>query len=268
LSNVCKSFTNTATATGTPPSGPNVTDSASATVTVENPSIGITKLPASQTVSSGGTATWTIVVTNTGNVPLTNVSVADSIAPNCVKTFTGTLAPGASEASYSCSLANVTQSFTNTATATGTPPVGPKVTASAQASVTVQSVCPQNGKALKAGGNNGGGGNQCCPQQNTTIKSGGNGGGGGGGGQCCPQQNTTIKSGGNDGGGGGQCCPQDTNLKAGGNNGGGGGQCCPQGATLKAGGNNGGVGNDCCQTTSKKATGKAAARATRRSRSR
>ena len=41
------------------------------------PSIAITKDPPTQTIQSGGTATWTIVVTNTGDVPLTNVNVTD-----------------------------------------------------------------------------------------------------------------------------------------------------------------------------------------------
>ena len=107
-------------------------------VTITNPSIAITKLPATQTIASGGTATWTIVVTNTGDVTLTNVTVADPLAPNCVSSTIGTLAPAASSTAYTCTLSGVTAGFTNIATATGTPPTGPNVTASASAAVIVQ----------------------------------------------------------------------------------------------------------------------------------
>ena len=107
-------------------------------VVITNPSIAITKLPATQTIASGGTATWTIVVTNTGDVTLTNVTVADPLAPNCVSSTIGTLAPAASSTAYTCTLSGVTAGFTNIATATGTPPTGPNVTASASAVVIVQ----------------------------------------------------------------------------------------------------------------------------------
>jgi hypothetical protein len=103
----------------------------------QNPSIAITKLPHSQTIESGGTATWTIVVTNTGNVPLTNVNVTDPNAGDCVKAFIGTLAVGASETAYTCTLTGITADMTNTATAHGTPPVGGEVTANDSADVHV-----------------------------------------------------------------------------------------------------------------------------------
>ena len=72
--------------------------------------------------------TFTITVTNTGDVTLTNVAVVDVLAPGCARTSAqlganATLAAGASF-SYECTLANVTADFTNSATATGTPPVG------------------------------------------------------------------------------------------------------------------------------------------------
>jgi hypothetical protein len=105
------------------------------------PAIGITKNPKEQTVQSGGTATWTIVVTNTGQVTLTNVRVTDPEAPDCNRTSAqipalASMAPGASQ-TYTCSRPNVTASFTNVATDTGTPPSGPDVSASDSAHVTV-----------------------------------------------------------------------------------------------------------------------------------
>ena len=89
-----------------------------------NPAISITKTPKGQTISSGSTATFTIVVTNTGDVTLTNVNVTDQLSPDCAKTSANisalaSMAPGAS-VTYNCSLGNVTAGFTNVATATGT----------------------------------------------------------------------------------------------------------------------------------------------------
>jgi uncharacterized repeat protein (TIGR01451 family) len=149
---VTAGFTNTATVTGTPPVGPDVSSSASAVVTIEGPGITITKLPATQTILSGGTATWTIGVMNSGTATLSNVSVSDPVAPNCAATFAGTLGPGAGETGYSCSLTGRTATFTNTATATGTPPSGPDVTATATATVTVNPYTPSVATAVNPSG--------------------------------------------------------------------------------------------------------------------
>jgi uncharacterized repeat protein (TIGR01451 family) len=102
---------------------------------VDHPAIAITKTPATQTVDSGETANFTITVTNTGTVTLTNVTVTDPLSTGCNKSI-GTLTPGQST-SYGCSQSGVTAAFTNVATVTGHPPVGPDVTASASADVTV-----------------------------------------------------------------------------------------------------------------------------------
>ncbi len=151
LDNVTQDFTNTAIAYGTY-GETTVHNSAMADVTVTAapaPAISVTKLPATQSVVSGGTATWSITVTNTGNVALTNVNVADVVAPDCVQTFAGTLAPGASETAYTCSLANVTAGFTNTATATGYYGDGQSVTDEASADVVVTSpACTNCGPVL------------------------------------------------------------------------------------------------------------------------
>ncbi|MGA9396752.1 MAG: sortase, partial [Anaerolineaceae bacterium] len=77
-----------------------------------------------------GTANFTIVVTNTGDVALSNVTVTDALAADCVRTGAGnlgTLAPSAST-SYTCSVTNVLADFVNEAIVTGTPPVGADVT--------------------------------------------------------------------------------------------------------------------------------------------
>jgi uncharacterized repeat protein (TIGR01451 family) len=142
LDAVKAAFTNSATATGKPPVGGDVTATDTADVTVINPAISIAKDPNSQTIASGGTANFTITVTNTGDVQLDHVHVTDAQAPGCASGDLGTLYPSNSEntpksATYACSLSGVTSSFTNHATATGTPSVGPDVTATDTADVTV-----------------------------------------------------------------------------------------------------------------------------------
>ncbi|MER7847843.1 LPXTG cell wall anchor domain-containing protein [Kitasatospora sp. NPDC096077] len=136
------SVTNTATATGTPPSGPPVTSPpSSATVTATaNPALTIVKSASPTTVSAAGqTVDYSFLVTNTGNVTLTNVTVNETAfsgtgTPPAVSCPAGaaSLAPGASvtcTASYTVTQADINAgSITNTATATGTPPSGPPVT--------------------------------------------------------------------------------------------------------------------------------------------
>jgi uncharacterized repeat protein (TIGR01451 family) len=133
--NVTADFTNVAVVTGTPPVGPVVTDTDIADVTVITPSITLEKLPDSQTVGSGDTVTFTVIVTNTGSVTLTNVTVGDVLVPNCTATI-GVLTPTVGT-SYECTRTNVTADFTNVAVVTGTPPVGPVVTDTDTADVTV-----------------------------------------------------------------------------------------------------------------------------------
>ncbi len=135
------SFTNIAVATGTPEVGDNVSAEDSAHVTVINPAISISKTPHTQTVAFAGTVTFTIGVKNTGDSTLTNVRVTDAQAPGCARTSAeipqlASMAPG-DELSYSCTVANVTANFTNVAVATGTPEVGPDVSANDSAAVTV-----------------------------------------------------------------------------------------------------------------------------------
>jgi uncharacterized repeat protein (TIGR01451 family) len=108
---------------------------------VLKPHISVSKSPDAQTILVGQTANFTITVTNDGNATLTNVVVTDALAPGCARTSAdipglALMAPGAT-ITYTCSLANVTTSFTNIAIATGTPPVGPPVSAQDTAAVTV-----------------------------------------------------------------------------------------------------------------------------------
>jgi uncharacterized repeat protein (TIGR01451 family) len=106
-----------------------------------NPAIAISKSPKTQVIASGANATFTIVVTNTGDVTLSNVFVTDALTPTCAVSSSSiaqlaTMTPGAS-LTYGCTAAAVTASFTNVATDTGSPPSGPNVTATDTAVVTV-----------------------------------------------------------------------------------------------------------------------------------
>jgi uncharacterized repeat protein (TIGR01451 family) len=139
------SVNDTATASGTPPTGPPVTSPPStAIVTVaQSPALTVVKTASPATVSAAGdTITYSFLVTNTGNVTLTGVTVNET-------SFTGTgtlsplscpgggatiasLAPGTSAtctATYVVTQADVNAgSITNTATGTGIPPTGSPVT--------------------------------------------------------------------------------------------------------------------------------------------
>ena len=93
------SVDNTATATGTPPEGPDVTDTDDETVNADqNPELSITKTADPQTYSAvGQIINYTIVATNTGNTTLNGVVVTDPKVDNlsCVPANDGTasLAP-------------------------------------------------------------------------------------------------------------------------------------------------------------------------------
>jgi uncharacterized repeat protein (TIGR01451 family) len=119
----------------------------SLTVTpVPAPSLSIVKNPKSQTVAVGGTATFSITVTNTGNTLLTDVHVDDPLTPSCNRTKAdipalASMAPGAT-VTYACARSNVRSAYDNVATATGTTPSGPTVSASDTAPVKVQTLTP------------------------------------------------------------------------------------------------------------------------------
>ncbi len=124
---------NTATATGTDPNGTDVTDTDSTSTPIASaPGIDLVKSGTANGVSAGDTIDYTFVVTNTGNVTLTTVTVDDPmVGPvSCPVT---TLAPGESTtctATYTLLQSDVDAGLVhNDAAATGTPPTGPDVTA-------------------------------------------------------------------------------------------------------------------------------------------
>ncbi|WP_371783654.1 DUF7507 domain-containing protein [Streptosporangium subroseum] len=142
------SIVNTATASGTPPTGPAVTSAPStATVSItSSPSLTLLKTASPSTVTAAGrTITYSYLITNTGNrtltgVGVTNTSFSGSGTPSAVTCPVTTLAPQASTTctrTYVSTQADVDAgSIVNTATASGTPPTGPTVT-SAPSTATV-----------------------------------------------------------------------------------------------------------------------------------
>ncbi|MFV7236987.1 gliding motility-associated C-terminal domain-containing protein, partial [Flavobacterium sp. ZB4R12] len=81
----------------------------------------------------GDTVTYAFVVTNTGNVPLTNVTITDPLPGLVISGGPITLAVGASDSTTFTATYEITQvdidagAVYNLATATGTPPSGPDV---------------------------------------------------------------------------------------------------------------------------------------------
>ena len=136
------SVTNTGTASGTPPTGPALTDHSTVTVpATRTPTITLVKTASVGGYTAPGThITYSYKVTNTGNVTLTSVGVTDPMSGlSAITCATTTLAPAATEtctASYTTTQADVDRgSIANTGTATGTPPTGSAVTA--QSSLTI-----------------------------------------------------------------------------------------------------------------------------------
>ena len=110
-------------------------DADDAVVDVIAPGIAVSKTPDLQTVVIGGTATFTIEVTNTGDADLTAVDVTDVVAPDCDRTLP-TLLVGETF-SYSCTLAGITADLTNVADVVASEPSGGTVSSTDSADVTV-----------------------------------------------------------------------------------------------------------------------------------
>jgi uncharacterized repeat protein (TIGR01451 family) len=156
-------FTNVATDTGTPPTGPDVsaTDSAQVLVTTPpltppppptppkpgTPAIKIVKDPNVQTVAHGGTATFKITVTNTGAVTLHDVTVTDPKTPDCDHDL-GTMAAGTSK-DYMCTRPDVQVGYLNRANVVGTSPTGQKVRDTDTALVKVAPFLPPQAPAIR-----------------------------------------------------------------------------------------------------------------------
>ncbi len=133
------SLVNTATVTGTPPVGDPVTDDDVVTTPLaQDPSIELVKTADTSALSDppqvGEVITYAFAVTNTGNVSLTNVTIADALPGVVVTGGPAVIEPGDTDtttftATYALVPADLTAGeVINTATVSGTPPVGDPVT--------------------------------------------------------------------------------------------------------------------------------------------
>ncbi|MEV6122064.1 hypothetical protein AB0M23_16270, partial [Streptomyces sp. NPDC052077] len=131
------SITNSATATGTPPSGePPVSPPSEVTVPAPSePGLKVVKTASTGKLVAGEEITYSFAVTNTGNVTLTDVKVDEGeftgdgeLGDVTCPAGAASLAPGARvtcTATYTVTQADVDNgSVENSATATGTPPSG------------------------------------------------------------------------------------------------------------------------------------------------
>lgn len=137
-----ETFSNTAVASGTPPTGPDVTANDDDTQALpSSPSIQLTKtgildktvVPPINSTDVGDIIAYAFTITNTGNVTLTNVKVTDP-GITVVGDPIVSLAPGSSDSTTFTGTYSLTQQdidaevFSNIAAASGTPPTGPDVT--------------------------------------------------------------------------------------------------------------------------------------------
>ena len=136
------SISNTGTATGTPPTGPNVQSTSPVTVpATQTPEISVVKSASITSFAAAGTpVTYSYLVTNTGNVTLSSVGVTDPMAGLSAVSCPGsTLAVGAHEtctATYTTTAGDVNAgAISNTGTATGTSPTGKVVNATSTVTV-------------------------------------------------------------------------------------------------------------------------------------
>ncbi len=138
---------NSASTTGTPPSGPPITPVGSNIVTVpvtQSATLTITKASTTANFTAAGQQVpYTFVVRNSGNVTMTAIAVTDPKATG-ISCPSATLAAGAS---MMCTATHVTTqadmnagSVVNTAAVTGTPPSGTPIAPIASNTVTVPGV--------------------------------------------------------------------------------------------------------------------------------
>jgi hypothetical protein len=125
---------NTAIVTGDPPTGVAVTDADEEIIDAQRaPGIKLVKSAfPTKYGAAGETITDTYTVTNTGNVTLHGITVADDQIPGPIVCLTTTLGPGESttcQAPHVVTAADVAAGhITNVGTVTGEPPAGPAVT--------------------------------------------------------------------------------------------------------------------------------------------
>ena len=143
VKNVQQNFTNTVLVTAKEPAGQALSRNDSADVQVLRAGINLQKIAGTSTVQQGGTALFTILVSNEGSTNLTNVIPVDAQCTSLVEISKGNgdaiLTVGETWV-YNCLVNNVqgtNGTYTNTASVTATGTNGAQVNSTDSASVTV-----------------------------------------------------------------------------------------------------------------------------------
>ena len=145
------SVTNTATVSALPPTGAPATSSDGTVTTIPaSPSVSLDKQAGTATgATAGSTILYSFVVTNTGNVTLTNLAVSD-VMVGAVSCPVAPLAPGTAAtctATYTLTQADVDAGHVaNTATVSATPPTG----AAVSSTDSVDTIVPVNASVTLA----------------------------------------------------------------------------------------------------------------------
>ncbi len=100
--------------------------------------IAFSKSPVQESVTPGSTVTYTILLTNTGALTLTDVHVTDPLVSACDRTYANI--PPLSGLGYACALTGITADLTNTALITAIGPTGSVISATDWAWVDVTPV--------------------------------------------------------------------------------------------------------------------------------
>jgi archaellum component FlaG (FlaF/FlaG flagellin family) len=130
-------FGATAEVTGMDPGNRSVQSKAEVKVDVVHPQIALMKDAAPYEVRPGDVVTFSILVKNTGDVPLTAVSVVDDHTASCAHTAPALAADA--EITYTCTTIAGKNGFTGKATVTAQDPTARPVTASGDATFEVRS---------------------------------------------------------------------------------------------------------------------------------
>jgi plastocyanin len=130
-------FAATAEVTGIDPANRSVQSKTEAKVDVVHPEIALMKDATPYEVHPGDTVRFSILVKNTGDAPLTAVSVVDDHTASCAHTAPGLAADA--EITFTCTTIAGKEGFTGKATVTGQDPTGRLVTATGEATFVVRS---------------------------------------------------------------------------------------------------------------------------------
>jgi|GEM_PF-4317501 len=136
-----------------PPNGDNTTDNDSATVGIGVPAINVVKTASDSTLTEGDQVTFTITITNTGQLNLTTVMATDEL-PAGLDFVSSSIVPNETDPLLWYNLSNLSVgssiqhtitadapskgTYTNTITVVGKPQNGDNVTDAANAEITVQ----------------------------------------------------------------------------------------------------------------------------------